>query len=78
MSRRYSYVPGSKIRLLRDVTTNGGQRFRAGLVMTLTGTHYKLWATVRVRAKDHSFMMSKWYGRHTFEVIWTPPKKEEL
>jgi hypothetical protein len=72
-------VAGAKVRLLKDIVTRGGTRFRAGVVMRLFDTDFKFSLKVSVRGRRHSLTLDKkdGYSGRYFEVIWVPDKHKE-
>lgn len=68
-------VKGARVRLLHDITTRGGRKFRAGVVMRVTWTHGGIGLTVRVRARWHFLTLRK-KESYLFEIVSVPdPEK---
>lgn len=68
-------VTGAKVKLLRDLTTRGGIRFRKGLVMrVIDGNRSGFALYVYVRGNYRSIHSVQ---RYDFEVLEWPKRKED-
>jgi hypothetical protein len=70
-------VRHAKVRLLLDVRTRGGVRFREGLHMWLSGTEYKYGLYVYVRGRCHHLTLDKKDHPRYFEVVAVPEPEPE-
>lgn len=64
-------VAGCKVRLRHDVRTNGGTRFRAGVVMDVDGTDRAFYLRLRVRGTWHHLTLKK-RDTYLFDVVSYP------
>lgn len=70
-------VTGSKVRLLRDISTRDGRKFRAGLTMTLRGTYGRYYLGVWVRRRSFCLTLQKKDYPFYFEVVSPPHEPED-
>jgi predicted small integral membrane protein len=78
-TKRAEYVRGTRVRLLRDVTTRGERTFRAGVVLTLSAADTRTaWLTVVVRTRCFTLRLDKADYRRTCEVVWVPPPEDRV
>lgn len=76
MAAKPKPVAGCKVRLLRDIETRGGRKFRAGLVMLLQYTTGEYSLRVTVRARHYYLTLKKKYAHRDFVVVWSPPESD--
>ena len=67
--------PGGRVRLRCDVTTNGGVKFRAGVVMRVVSTAGEYYLRVVVRGRRHTLLLKK-KNAYLLELVSPPPTKE--
>jgi len=69
-------LPGSKVKLLRDITTQGGRTFRAGVIMTCQDNEQGCYLSVMVRADYHELTLKLQDEGYDYVVV-SEPKKED-
>lgn len=70
-------VDGARVRLLKDVTTRGGRKFRAGLMMTIRNSYGEFYLVVWVRGTRHALKLEKQHYQQYFEVVSVPELTEQ-
>lgn len=75
MARSRSYV-GAKVRLLRDITTNGGTRFRQGVIMKVLESYGRGGLSMVCYKRGHA-MHLRGVNRYEVEVVEWRKKSED-